>query len=38
LKLKKKQTWIISFEKNLNKIWIFKVYYFVMFKNEVFDK
>jgi hypothetical protein len=24
--------WIISFEQNLNKIWIFKVYVFVMFK------
>jgi hypothetical protein len=24
--------WIISYEQNLNKIWIFKVYVFVMFK------
>jgi len=32
LNLKKKQTQIISFEQNLNKIWIFKVYVFVMFK------
>jgi hypothetical protein len=24
--------WIISFEQNFNKIWIFKVYVFVMFK------
>jgi len=28
----KKKTWIISFEQNLHKIWIFKVYVFVMFK------
>jgi hypothetical protein len=28
----KKKTWIISFEQNFNKIWIFKVYLFVMFK------
>jgi hypothetical protein len=28
----KKKTWIISFEQNLNKIWIFKVYFFVMLK------
>jgi hypothetical protein len=28
----KKKTWIISFEQNLNKIWIFKVYVFIMFK------
>jgi len=28
----KKKIWIISFEQNLNKIWIFKVYVFVMFK------
>jgi hypothetical protein len=28
----KKKTQIISFEQNLNKIWIFKVYVFVMFK------
>jgi hypothetical protein len=27
-----KKTRIISFEQNLNKIWIFKVYVFVMFK------
>ncbi len=27
-----KKTWIISFEQNLNKIWIFKVDIFVMFK------
>jgi len=26
-----KKIWIISFEQNLNKIWIFKVYVFVMF-------
>jgi hypothetical protein len=32
LNLKKKQIRIISFEQNLNKIWIFKVYVFVMFK------
>jgi hypothetical protein len=32
IKFKKKKTWIISFEQNLNKIWIFKVYVFVMFK------
>jgi hypothetical protein len=31
-----KKNWIISFEQNLNKIWILKVYVFVMFK--VFDK
>jgi hypothetical protein len=28
----KKETQIISFEQNVNKIWIFKVYVFVMFK------
>jgi hypothetical protein len=28
----KKKIRIISFEQNLNKIWIFKVYVFVMFK------
>jgi hypothetical protein len=28
----KNKTRIISFEQNLNKIWIFKVYVFVMFK------
>jgi hypothetical protein len=28
----KKKTRIISFEQNFNKIWIFKVYVFVMFK------
>jgi hypothetical protein len=28
----KKKTQIISFEQNFNKIWIFKVYVFVMFK------
>jgi hypothetical protein len=27
-----KKTWMISFEQNLNKIWIFKVYVFVMFE------
>jgi hypothetical protein len=27
-----KKTQIISFEQNLNKIWMFKVYVFVMFK------
>jgi hypothetical protein len=27
-----KKTRIISFEQNFNKIWIFKVYVFVMFK------
>jgi hypothetical protein len=27
-----KKTRIVSFEQNLNKIWIFKVYVFVMFK------
>jgi hypothetical protein len=27
-----KKIQIISFEQNLNKIWIFKVYVFVMFK------
>jgi len=32
IELKKKQTQIISFEQNINKIWIFKVYVFVMFK------
>jgi len=32
IKKNKKWTWIISFEQNLNKIWIFKVYVFVMFK------
>ncbi len=26
------KTWIISFGQNFNKIWIFKVYVFVMFK------
>jgi hypothetical protein len=30
--LKKKFIYIISFEQNLNKIWIVKVYVFVMFK------
>jgi hypothetical protein len=30
--LKKKETWIISFEQNLNKILIFNVYVFVMFR------
>jgi len=29
---KKKKTRIILFEQNFNKIWIFKVYVFVMFK------
>jgi hypothetical protein len=29
---KKKKTLVISFGQNLNKIWIFKVYVFVMFK------
>jgi hypothetical protein len=28
----KRKTLIISFEQNFNKIWIFKVYVFVMFK------
>jgi hypothetical protein len=28
----KKIIWIISFEQNFNKIWIFKFYIFVMFK------
>jgi hypothetical protein len=28
----KKKTQIISFEQNFNKIWIFKVYVFVMFQ------
>jgi hypothetical protein len=28
----KKKTQIISFEQNFNKIWIFKIYVFVMFK------
>jgi len=28
----KKKNWIISFEENFNKIWIFKIYIFVMFK------
>jgi hypothetical protein len=28
----KKKIWIISFEQNLNNIWIFKVYVFVMLK------
>jgi hypothetical protein len=32
IELKKRKTRIISFEQNLNKIWIFKVYVFVMFK------
>jgi len=32
IELKKKKNWIISFEQNLNKIWIFKIYVFVMFK------
>ncbi len=32
IKKKLKKTWMISFEQNLNKIWIFKVYVFVMFK------
>jgi hypothetical protein len=27
-----KKFWIISFEQNLNKIWIFKIYVFIMFK------
>jgi len=27
-----KKIWIISFEQNFNKIWIFKVYVFIMFK------
>jgi hypothetical protein len=27
-----KKIWIISFEQNFNKIWIFKVYVFVIFK------
>jgi hypothetical protein len=27
-----KNNWIISFEQNLNKIWNFKVYVFIMFK------
>jgi hypothetical protein len=31
----KKKTQIISFEQNLNKIWIFKVYVFVMFKRNI---
>jgi len=34
----KKKTRIISFEQNLNKIQIFKVYVFVMFKMKHFDK
>jgi hypothetical protein len=32
IEIKKKKTWIVSFEQNFNKIWIFKVYVFVMFK------
>jgi hypothetical protein len=31
-----KKTQIISFEQNLNKVWIFKVYIFVMFKMKYF--
>jgi len=29
-------TLIISFEQNLNKIWVFKVYVFVIFKMKYF--
>jgi len=32
IEFKKNKIRIISFEQNLNKIWIFKVYVFVMFK------
>jgi hypothetical protein len=32
----KKKTPIISFEQNFNKIWIFKIYVFIMFKKKYF--
>ncbi len=38
IELKTKKISIISFKQDFNKIWIFKVYVVVMFKNEVFDK
>jgi len=36
IEFKKKVNPIISFEQNFNKIWIFKVYIFVMFKMKYF--
>jgi hypothetical protein len=32
IELERKKIRIISFEQNINKIWIFKVYVFIMFK------
>jgi hypothetical protein len=36
IEILKKKTWIISFEQNFNKLWIFKDYVFVMFKMKYF--